>query len=192
MRNPITASKRYLQQHPQHHRRGLCPLPDGVVLLRPDPGHHPRSGEVRARHPGAAGAGPALSELRIRRGRQARSSRSPATSSPARSWRSAASTCRSAIMPAPSTASARWFRATRRPATWKRRSSVSPRPIWPWASSARRRPPPRFSATTSPTAPWYKDAHALLTKGGVEPREDSQSWISKAFRGVPQVGQRTG
>ena len=43
-----------------------------------------------------------------------------------------------------------------------------------------------------PDSPWYKDAHALLTKGGVEPREDSESWISKAFRGVPQVGQRTG
>ena len=40
--------------------------------------------------------------------------------------------------------------------------------------------------------PWYKDAHALLTKGGVTPREDSGSWISKAFRGVPQVGQKTG
>ncbi len=43
-----------------------------------------------------------------------------------------------------------------------------------------------------PDSPWYRDAHALLTKGGVEPREDSQSWISKAFRGVPQVGQKTG
>ncbi|MBL0403153.1 outer membrane protein assembly factor BamD [Microvirga aerilata] len=43
-----------------------------------------------------------------------------------------------------------------------------------------------------PDSPWYKDAYALLTKGGVEPREDSQSWISKAFRGVPQVGQKTG
>ncbi|MCB5177138.1 MULTISPECIES: outer membrane protein assembly factor BamD [Microvirga] len=41
-----------------------------------------------------------------------------------------------------------------------------------------------------PDSPWYKDAHALLTKGGLEPREDSQSWISKAFRGVPQVGQK--
>jgi outer membrane protein assembly factor BamD len=43
-----------------------------------------------------------------------------------------------------------------------------------------------------PDSPWYKDAYALLTKGGVEPREDSQSWISKAFRGVPQVGQTAG
>jgi outer membrane protein assembly factor BamD len=43
-----------------------------------------------------------------------------------------------------------------------------------------------------PDSPWYKDAYALLTKGGVEPREDSESWISKAFRGVPQVGQRAG
>ncbi|WP_230530993.1 outer membrane protein assembly factor BamD [Microvirga roseola] len=41
-----------------------------------------------------------------------------------------------------------------------------------------------------PDSPWYKDAYALLTKGGVEPREDSESWISKAFRGVPQVGQK--
>jgi len=43
-----------------------------------------------------------------------------------------------------------------------------------------------------PDSPWYKDAFALLQKGGVEPREDSQSWISRAFRGVPQVGQKTG
>jgi outer membrane protein assembly factor BamD len=43
-----------------------------------------------------------------------------------------------------------------------------------------------------PDSPWYKDAYALLTKGGVEPRENSESWISKAFRGVPQVGQRAG
>ena len=43
-----------------------------------------------------------------------------------------------------------------------------------------------------PDSPWYKDAYNLLTKGGVEPREDSESWISKAFRGVPQVGQKTG
>lgn len=43
-----------------------------------------------------------------------------------------------------------------------------------------------------PDSPWYKDAYSLLTKGGVEPREDSESWISKAFRGVPQVGQKAG
>ncbi|NIX76434.1 outer membrane protein assembly factor BamD [Microvirga terricola] len=43
-----------------------------------------------------------------------------------------------------------------------------------------------------PDSSWYKDAYALLTKGGVEPREDSESWISKAFRGVPQVGQKAG
>jgi outer membrane protein assembly factor BamD len=43
-----------------------------------------------------------------------------------------------------------------------------------------------------PDSPWYKDAYALLTKGGVEPYESSESWISKAFRGVPRVGQRTG
>ncbi len=41
-----------------------------------------------------------------------------------------------------------------------------------------------------PDSPWYKDAYALLTKGGVEPRENSESWISKAFRGIPQVSQK--
>jgi outer membrane protein assembly factor BamD len=43
-----------------------------------------------------------------------------------------------------------------------------------------------------PDSPWYKDAYALLQKGGMEPRENSGSWISRAFRGIPQVGQRTG
>ena len=43
-----------------------------------------------------------------------------------------------------------------------------------------------------PDSPWYKDAYALLAKGGVEPYESSESWISKAFRGVPKVGQKTG
>ncbi len=33
-----------------------------------------------------------------------------------------------------------------------------------------------------PDSPWYKDAHTLVTSGGLEPREDGGSWISKAFR----------
>ena len=43
-----------------------------------------------------------------------------------------------------------------------------------------------------PDSPWYKDAYALVRSGGVEPYENSESWISKAFRGIPKVGQRTG
>jgi outer membrane protein assembly factor BamD len=35
-----------------------------------------------------------------------------------------------------------------------------------------------------PDSPWYKDAYALLKSGGLEPREESQSWISRAFRGL--------
>lgn len=35
-----------------------------------------------------------------------------------------------------------------------------------------------------PDSPWYKDAYALLKSGGLEPREESQSWISRAFRGI--------
>ncbi|MTH97921.1 outer membrane protein assembly factor BamD [Roseibium sp. RKSG952] len=35
-----------------------------------------------------------------------------------------------------------------------------------------------------PDSQWYKDAYALLNKGGYEPSEDSSSWISKAFKGI--------
>jgi outer membrane protein assembly factor BamD len=35
-----------------------------------------------------------------------------------------------------------------------------------------------------PDSPWYKDAYALLQTGGLQPREESQSWISRAFRGL--------
>lgn len=37
-----------------------------------------------------------------------------------------------------------------------------------------------------PDSPWYKDAYKLLSSGGLEPREDKGSWISKLF------GARTG
>jgi outer membrane protein assembly factor BamD len=33
-----------------------------------------------------------------------------------------------------------------------------------------------------PDSPWYKDAYALLKTGGAEPREDSGSWISRAWQ----------
>jgi outer membrane protein assembly factor BamD len=32
-----------------------------------------------------------------------------------------------------------------------------------------------------PGSPWYKDAYKLLQTGGVEPKEDAGSWISRAF-----------
>lgn len=34
-----------------------------------------------------------------------------------------------------------------------------------------------------PDSPWYKDAYKLLQGGGVEPREDKGSWLSRAFGG---------
>jgi outer membrane protein assembly factor BamD len=37
-----------------------------------------------------------------------------------------------------------------------------------------------------PDSPWYQDAYKLLQTGGLEPREDKGSWISKLF------GARTG
>lgn len=43
-----------------------------------------------------------------------------------------------------------------------------------------------------PDSVWYKESYALLTKGGVQPYENSESWISRAFRGVPRVGQQAG
>ncbi len=40
-----------------------------------------------------------------------------------------------------------------------------------------------------PDSPWYKDAYALLQTGGLEPREEKGSWLSRAFRSV--TGQKT-
>ena len=33
-----------------------------------------------------------------------------------------------------------------------------------------------------PDSRWYKDAYKLLSTNGLEPRENTQSWISKAFK----------
>jgi len=38
-----------------------------------------------------------------------------------------------------------------------------------------------------PDSPWYKDAYALLQSGGLEPREQTGSWISRAFRGFTRT-----
>jgi outer membrane protein assembly factor BamD len=35
-----------------------------------------------------------------------------------------------------------------------------------------------------PDSPWYKDAYALLKTGGLEPREDADSKLSRAFKGL--------
>ncbi|MDE2578406.1 MAG: outer membrane protein assembly factor BamD [Hyphomicrobiales bacterium] len=35
-----------------------------------------------------------------------------------------------------------------------------------------------------PESQWYKDAYARLKTGGLEPREDQSSWISKAFHKI--------
>ena len=34
-----------------------------------------------------------------------------------------------------------------------------------------------------PDSPWYKDAYKLIKSGGLEPRENTGSWISKVFAG---------
>jgi outer membrane protein assembly factor BamD len=39
-----------------------------------------------------------------------------------------------------------------------------------------------------PDSRWYKDAHTLLRSGGLEPREDTGSWISRSFKGL--IGDR--
>jgi outer membrane protein assembly factor BamD len=38
-----------------------------------------------------------------------------------------------------------------------------------------------------PDSPWYKDAYALLQTGGLQPREDTGSWISRSFRGFTRT-----
>ena len=39
-----------------------------------------------------------------------------------------------------------------------------------------------------PDSKWYKDSYALLQSGGLAPREDGDSWISKAWKSVPKFG----
>ena len=36
----------------------------------------------------------------------------------------------------------------------------------------------------SPDGQWYKDAFALLKTNGLEPRESSDSWLSRLFKTV--------
>jgi outer membrane protein assembly factor BamD len=35
-----------------------------------------------------------------------------------------------------------------------------------------------------PNSKWYKDAYTLLASKGLKPREDTGSWISKAWRSI--------
>ena len=35
-----------------------------------------------------------------------------------------------------------------------------------------------------PDSSWYQDAYGLVKGGGLEPREDQGSWISRAFKRV--------
>jgi outer membrane protein assembly factor BamD len=38
-----------------------------------------------------------------------------------------------------------------------------------------------------PDSQWYKDSYALLRSGGLQPREDTGSWISRAFKGLTRT-----
>jgi outer membrane protein assembly factor BamD len=38
-----------------------------------------------------------------------------------------------------------------------------------------------------PDSRWYRDAHVLLQSGGLAPREDTGSWISRSFRGLTRT-----
>ncbi len=38
-----------------------------------------------------------------------------------------------------------------------------------------------------PESQWYRDSYALLQSGGLEPRENRESWISRAFRGFTRA-----
>lgn len=43
-----------------------------------------------------------------------------------------------------------------------------------------------------PDSKWYKDSYALLADGGLAPREDSDSWLSKAWKAVPKLSLGSG
>ncbi|HEY8194108.1 MAG TPA: outer membrane protein assembly factor BamD [Hyphomicrobium sp.] len=43
-----------------------------------------------------------------------------------------------------------------------------------------------------PDSRWYKDSYALLQSGGVGPRPDADSWLTKAWKAVPKFGLGSG
>jgi outer membrane protein assembly factor BamD len=43
-----------------------------------------------------------------------------------------------------------------------------------------------------PDSKWYKDSYALLQSGGLAPRDDGDSWLSKAWKSVPKFGLGSG
>ena len=43
-----------------------------------------------------------------------------------------------------------------------------------------------------PDSRWYKDAYALLASDGLAPREDGDSWLSKAWNSVPKLSLGSG
>ncbi len=43
-----------------------------------------------------------------------------------------------------------------------------------------------------PDSKWYKESYALLQDGGLAPREDSDSWLTKAWKSVPKMGLGSG
>jgi outer membrane protein assembly factor BamD len=43
-----------------------------------------------------------------------------------------------------------------------------------------------------PESKWYKDSYALLQTGGLAPREDGESWLTKAWKTVPKLSVGSG
>jgi outer membrane protein assembly factor BamD len=43
-----------------------------------------------------------------------------------------------------------------------------------------------------PDSKWYKDSYALLQSGGLAPRDDGGSWLSKAWKSVPKLSLGNG
>ena len=62
--------------------------------------------------------------------------------------------------------------------------------IWRSASSTRRRPRPPCSGTISRTASGTSTLMHVVKTGGVEPKENTGSWISKAFKGIGWASAR--
>lgn len=43
-----------------------------------------------------------------------------------------------------------------------------------------------------PDSKWYKDSYQLLASGGLAPADDSESWLSKAWKSVPKLSLGSG
>ena len=180
----INAAKRYVALYPSSRRRRLCAVHRRPQLFPADPRRDAGPEGIAPRHRGDGGgrssAGPNPNMSRTRRRRCALR----ATSSPARKCRSAATISSAASI----IAAAKRFRYvvenysnTRHVEEALARLTET---YYAMGLTSEAQTAAAVLGHNYPDSQWYKDSYALLQTGGLEPRENSGSWISQGRKAV--------